>query len=56
MPYFRALAKNTSLLSSRLYCRPRNYTGSCPESGLAGFTAGGDILPALKVTYCFYYI
>ena len=35
------------LFSSRLYCRPRSLTESCPK-GLAGYTAGGESHPALK--------
>ena len=38
------------LLPSRLYCRPRNFTESCAVA-LAGFTAGGDFHPALKIIY-----
>ena len=50
---FRRLAymqnTRTCLFSSRLYGRLRNLTGSCPEtSGLAGSTAGGEMLPASK--------
>ena len=39
------------LLPSRLYCRPRNFTGSCfgsKERPLAGCTAGRELHPALK--------
>lgn len=38
------------LLPSRLYCRPRNFTESCAVA-LAGFTAGGESHPALKIIY-----
>ena len=38
----------TRLLSSRLYCRYRNRTGSCGRRPLADYTAGGESHPAPK--------
>ncbi len=40
---------SSALLSSRLYCRPRNYTESAePEVQFAGYTAGRELHPAPK--------
>ena len=41
----------SSLLTSRLYCRLRNLTGSCHLLWLAGFTAGRESHPAPKNLY-----
>ena len=42
------------LLTSRLYCRYRNYTDSA--QALADFTAGRELHPALKNLLVFYNI
>ena len=41
------------LLSSRLYCRLRSYTESAKL--LAGYTAGRDFHPALKIFFIYFY-
>ena len=45
---FRTTKKYVYLLSSRLYCRYRNLTGSCANA-LADFTAGGELLSQLPL-------
>lgn len=44
----KVVQNHNLLLSSRLYCRYRNHTGSAVKYGSRTFTAGGELHPAPK--------